>query len=159
MERKTLQLSYHSCQLDELSPADRELVEKAKQATFTSYEPYSHFSVGAAVRLSDGQTCFAASNQENAAFGAGTCAERATLFYAHANSNGLPVSAIAIAARGTDGEFTHAPISPCGICRQALLEAETRAGKAIRVLLYGQSEVLLLDTVKDLLPFAFSEII
>ena len=83
MENRNLTISYVSCRLDELEAADRELVEAACQATYTSYAPYSHFSVGAAVRLTNGEV-IQGSNQENAAYSAGTCAERCTMFYANA---------------------------------------------------------------------------
>ena len=147
-------ISYVSCQLDELETADRLLVEAARQATYTSYAPYSHFSVGAAVRLTNGEV-IQGSNQENAAYSAGTCAERCTMFYANAKFPDESIETIAIAARGTNGEFTKAPISPCGVCRQALVEAQLRAGKNLRVLLYGQDEILVINSISDMMPFQF----
>lgn len=158
METRTLTIHYRHCLLEELEALDRELAECARRATLTSYAPYSHFSVGAAVRLSSGEI-ISGSNQENAAFGAGTCAERCALFHAHAAHPEEVVTTIAVAARGTDGEFTASPVSPCGICRQALLEARTRAHAPIRVLLCGREEVFVLNDVHDLLPFAFEEIV
>lgn len=159
MEEKTLIIKYQVFQLDELEEPDRELVNMARKATFTSYAPYSHFSVGASLRLSNGEVV-SGSNQENAAFGAGTCAERCTLFHAHAAYPKETVVSVAIAARGTDGDFTEIPVAPCGICRQALMEAQTRAnGKRIRVLLCGRSEVVIVDGINDLLPFAFDTIV
>lgn len=159
MEEKTLIIKYQVFQLDELEEPDRELVDMARKATFTSYAPYSHFSVGASLRLSNGEVV-SGSNQENAAFGAGTCAERCTLFHAHAAYPKETVVSVAIAARGTDGDFTEIPVAPCGICRQALMEAQTRAnGKRIRVLLCGRSEVVIVDGINDLLPFAFDTIV
>lgn len=158
MENRTLTINYASCPFEALSEADRLLVEAARQATYTSYAPYSHFSVGAAVRLSNGEVV-SGSNQENAAFSAGTCAERCTMFYANARYPDAPIREIAIAARGTDGRFTEAPISPCGVCRQALIEAQTRAAAPIRVLLYGAREVLVISSVSQLLPFQFDEIV
>lgn len=154
-----MSIKYQVCPLNELDAQDRKLAELARKATFTSYAPYSHFSVGAALRLSNGVTV-SGSNQENAAFGAGTCAERCTLFHAHASYPDEKVVAIAVAARGTDGEFTESPVSPCGICRQALMEAQTRAGGTkIRVLLCGRHEVYVVDGINDLLPFAFDTIL
>lgn len=158
MQERTLQISYHTCQLDELNEADRKVVEAAREATFTSYAPYSNFHVGAAVRLDNGEV-LSGSNQENAAFGAGTCAERTTMFYANAHYPESPIKTIAIAARGTNGEFTEAPISPCGVCRQALIEAQTRAKQPVRALLFGQREVLIVDSISDMLPFQFDEIV
>ena len=158
MEKRTLTIQYEAFGFDELSEQDRELVEAARKATYTSYAPYSHFCVGAAVRLNTGEIV-SGSNQENAAFGAGTCAERCTMFYANAKHPDEPIRTIAIAARGTDGEFTLSPISPCGVCRQALIEAQKRAQQPIRVLLYGRRETLLLDSISCLLPFQFDEIV
>lgn len=158
MENRNLTISYVSCRLDELEAADRELVEAACQATFTSYAPYSHFSVGAAVRLTNGEV-IQGSNQENAAYSAGTCAERCTMFYANAKYPDESIETIAIAARGTNGEFTKAPISPCGVCRQALVEAQLRAGKNLRVLLFGENETFVINSISDMMPFQFDEIV
>lgn len=158
MKNLSLQISYQSCTMEELSAADQELVGAAKEATYTSYSPYSHFSVGAAVRLSNGEIV-AGSNQENAAFGAGTCAERCTMFYANARYPEEHIQVIAIAARGVDGDFLQSPISPCGVCRQALIEAQTRGKEPIKVLLYGEREIYVLKSISDLLPFQFDEIV
>lgn len=157
MSTQTLTILYDAATLEALSPEDRELVEAARKATRTSYAPYSHFSVGAALRLNNG-VIVSGSNQENAAFSAGTCAERCALFYAQATYPEARLKAIAVAARGTDGQYLPHPISPCGVCRQALMEARTLAGAPIRTLLYGDSGIYILDDVADLLPFAFSEI-
>ena len=138
---------------DELSDDDRQLVEDARQMTRTSYSPYSHFQVGAALRLADGQV-FRGSNQENAAFPTGLCAERTAFFAAQANVPEVPPVCIAIAAY-TNGEFTAKPVSPCGSCRQALLEAETRYQHPIRVLLYGTDGVYIIESMKALLPLNF----
>ncbi len=138
---------------DELSASDRELVERAKAMTRNSYSPYSHFQVGAALRLADG-TIYGGSNQENAAFPVGLCAERAAFFYAQAQAPEQPPVAIAIAAF-SGGAFLAKPISPCGMCRQALLEAETRYGCHIRVLLYGTEGTYVINSVRELLPLTF----
>lgn len=112
------------CNLQELTADDRELVERAIKATENAYAPYSHFYVGAAIRLQDG-TIFTGANQENAAFTSGTCAERATLFAAQSQRPDQPLSTIAIAARNAAGLLKQ-PIPPCGQCRQALLGMEDR---------------------------------
>ena len=138
---------------DELTADYRELVERAKAMTRTSYSPYSHFQVGAALRLADGSV-YGGSNQENAAFPVGLCAERTAFFYAQAQAPELAPVAIAIAAF-TGGKFLEKPISPCGMCRQALLEAETRYGQPIRVMLYGESGIYVVNSVRDLLPLTF----
>lgn len=140
-------------QFHQLSASDRELVEQAKQMTFTSYAPYSHFHVGAALRLSDGQV-YTGSNQENAAFGMSLCAERTAFFAAGANSPHVPPVAVAIAAR-SGNDFTALPVSPCGACRQALAEAETRFSQPIRVILYGTDAIYIVQSMSQLLPLNF----
>ena len=154
MTDKTLTIAYRSMQLDELAETDRQLIDAAISATETSYAPYSHFCVGAAVRLESG-VVVVGSNQENVAFPSGTCAERCAMFYAGSRHPHEAPETIAIAARGTDGRLTPRPISPCGACRQVLLQAETRFGRRLRVLLYGSQEVIEISGVSDLLPFEF----
>lgn len=139
---------------DELPASDRELVDVAKDMTSASYAPYSKFHVGAAIRMAGG-AIVRGSNQENAAYPSGTCAERTACYQASALYPGEAMSKIAIAA-GTGGEFQRRPISPCGACRQALLEYETLYGP-IEVILYGADEVYVLPSVASLLPFCFSE--
>ena len=141
---------------DELSEADRSLVEKAREATYRSYSPYSHFSVGAAILLDNGEI-IEGSNQENVAYPSGTCAERSACYYAGARYPEARFEAIAIAARGTDGEFTATPTAPCGACRQALLEYEILAKHNVRVLLASRDAVYVLPSVKSSLPLAFTE--
>lgn len=139
--------------IEELTETDRQLIEDAKAMTSTSYSPYSHFSVGAAIRLADGQV-FLGSNQENAVFPVGLCAERTAFFAASANAPGVPPIAIAIAACNTEGPLAK-PVTPCGSCRQALLEAEMRFQQPIRVLLYGTEGVYVIASMRQLLPLTF----
>lgn len=141
---------------DELSEAERRLVDAARDAVDGSYAPYSHFHVGAAIRLANGEIVTGA-NQENAAYPSGTCAERSACFWAGARYKDVPFECIAVAATGTDGRPVAAPISPCGACRQALLEYETLAGHDVPVLLAGADRVYCLPSVRSLLPLAFSE--
>ncbi|MDE6489704.1 MAG: cytidine deaminase, partial [Muribaculaceae bacterium] len=116
----------------ELDETSRRLVDMARQATERSYAPYSKFHVGAAILLDNGEI-ITGSNQENAAYPSGTCAERTAAYYAHSQYPDARFRTIAIAARGTDGDEVPAPISPCGACRQALLEYEKLAGKDVTV--------------------------
>lgn len=153
MKEITLESRYLACRFDELSASDRSLVERAKEATSHSYAPYSHFCVGAAALLADG-TVVTGSNQENAAYPSGLCAERTTLFYAGAQHPDQAVCALAIAARDTDG-FTAQPTPPCGACRQVMLETEMRHQQPMRILLYGESETYVIKGVRTLLPFIF----
>ena len=156
MKTKEITITFEELTFDELSPADRALVDQAREATSRSYAPYSHFCVGAAILLSNGETVTGA-NQENAAYPSGTCAERSACYYAHARYPEARFEKIAIAARGTDGEFVSDPVAPCGACRQALLEYETLAGRGVEVLLVGRDRVYRLPSVRSTLPLAFSE--
>ena len=141
------------CQLEELADDDRQLVEKAIGATQNSYAPYSNFHVGACLRLADGREVIGA-NQENAVFPLGLCAERTAIFAAQAQRPDQPIVKLAIAARNESG-FMANPVSPCGSCRQVILEMEERYNQPIRILLYGTNGVYLIDSVRDLLPLCF----
>ena len=152
MRNFRIEIPVCACSYDELSEADRQLIDAAKEATSQSYAPYSHFAVGAAALLEDG-TVVTGSNQENAAYPSGTCAERTTLFYANSHYPDQGVKALAIAARNTQG-FLDSPIPPCGACRQVLLETERRYSLPIRILLYGVRETYCLQGVKSLLPLS-----
>ena len=126
----------------------------AKNATANSYSPYSRFSVGAAVRLSDGAV-YTGNNQENASYPCGLCAERTALYYANAQHPDTPVEAVAIAAKNMYG-FLKTPITPCGACRQSLLETENRFRQKISVYLYGTERVYRIDSIAELLPLQFN---
>lgn len=156
MQEIELKTVIKACQTDELTAEEQHLVQLAIEATDRSYAPYSHFSVGAAVRLDNGLE-LSGSNQENAAYPSGLCAERTTLFYAGAQYPDEPVRMLAIAARGTDGELTFEPTGPCGACRQVIVESETRAGRPIRILLYGRKCTYVIEGIRALLPLCFSE--
>lgn len=156
MKRKEITIGYDELDYNGLTDAERLLVDEARQATQRSYAPYSHFRVGAAIALDNG-VIVPGSNQENAAFPSGTCAERSACFYAHARYPDAKFVKIAVAARGTNGEFTDSPTAPCGACRQALLEYETLAGTNVPVLLAGAKSVIEVESVKALLPLAFVE--
>jgi len=153
MEKIHIDIDFAKMQLDELTDEDQLLVNRAIEATTSSYAPYSKFCVGAAVLL-DNETIVIGANQENASFPAGICAERTALFAAAAAHPQEPVKAIAIAARNVDG-LTSSPVPPCGLCRQVMLETEQRSGHAMRIMLYGQTGVYVFDGIKDLLPLQF----
>lgn len=154
MKKFDLHVTVQIYTYDELNAIDRELIDAARTATYRSYAPYSHFSVGAAARLANGEIV-TGSNQENAAYPSGLCAERTTLFYANAQFPELAVTTLAIAARNEEGEFLTEPIPPCGACRQVMLETEKRYKQPMRVLLYGTQGIYELQNVGDLLPLSF----
>lgn len=153
MKTVNIPIQITSVGYDELSDEDRRLVDEAKEATSRSYAPYSRFSVGAAALLEDG-TVVSGSNQENAAYPSGTCAERTTLFYANSRYPEQAVKALAIAARN-ETDFVSSPIPPCGACRQVLLETEQRYHHPMRILLYSKTEIYLMTGVRNLLPLSF----
>lgn len=156
MQELTLNTTIKAMQKEELSEAEQLLVEAAIEATKRSYSPYSHFSVGAALLLENGKTVIGC-NQENAAFPAGLCAERTAIFAAGAQYPDVPVTMLAIAARNSKGELTDEPISPCGTCRQVMIETETRFKHPIRILLYGKKCIYVLEGIKQLMPLSFTE--
>lgn len=153
MKEQSIHIKYQVAQMEELCLEEQELVNKAKEATKNSYANYSHFHVGAACRLSDGKIVIGA-NQENAAFPSGLCAERTAIFAAQANYPSQSITTLAIAAHNKQG-FMKAPISPCGACRQVILEIEDRYKHPVRILLYGTGGIYIFESVKDLLPFSF----
>ena len=141
--------------LIECSNDKKDLIEKAKNSSNSAYAPYSGFHVGAAVLLEDG-TIVTGSNQENAAYPSGLCAERTALFYANAHYPNLAVKAIAIAAK-TKGNFTKDICAPCGSCRQVLVEVENRYNTPIQIIMYGENHIYEVDSIRDLLPFCFGK--
>lgn len=164
MENRTITTDYIECSYEELSAADRELVDAAKKATERAYAPYSKFHVGAAIRMENGEVV-TGSNQENAAYPSGTCAERTACFFASSKFPGMPMKKIAIAAwtnmhtdpmSDFEAGFQENPISPCGACRQALLEYETLYSD-MEVILYGRKRIFIFPSVKSLLPLCFTE--
>ena len=122
MEKRNIEISYMAGAPETLDAESRMLADAACKATESSYSPYSHFQVGAAVLLEDG-TVVTGSNQENAAYPSGLCAERVTIFSAGAQHPGKKIKALAIAAQ-TGGTFLKAPITPCGACRQVMTQFE-----------------------------------
>ena len=138
----------------ELSDPDQMLLSAANAAIERAYAPYSNFQVGASLLLKSG-VVIEGNNQENIAYPSGLCAERVALFYAGANHPNDPIIKICIVAQGDlmpDGAL----LSPCGSCRQVLLESETRQEEPIEVILMQRSgEIIVLDSAQNLLPFGF----
>jgi cytidine deaminase len=139
---------------EELNVPDRILLEQASKASETSYSPYSSFQVGAAVRLANDEI-ISGSNQENAAYPSGLCAERVALFYAQAKFPDVPVLAIAIYARSQEFKLDK-PITPCGSCRQVMAEYENRHRHKMRVVMgNGDGLVQVITGIENLLPLMF----
>lgn len=149
----TLQYNIVSSEM-QLNAADQQLVTAAKAARSRAYAPYSRFQVGASVRLENGQIV-EGNNQENIAYPSGLCAERVALFYVGANYPNLAIESICIVVQG-DLIAAENYVSPCGSCRQVMLESEARQTSSIRVLLVqNDGRIFILNACKDLLPFGF----
>ena len=139
--------------IEEMDPKDQALVREAIEAQKGSYATYSGFNVGAAVLLEDG-TVVRGSNQENAAYPSGLCAERTAMFAAGANYPGKAMVSIAIVG-GFDHELSEDPCSPCGACRQVMAEYQTLSGKPLSVIMFGTKKTWKFAKVDDILPFIF----
>ena len=132
-----------------LSAEDRALVEAATEATQWAYAPYSNFRVGAAARLLSGEIITAA-NCESEVFPSGMCAERSLLYFHASNHPDNAITELAIASSPSERECY-----PCGACRQALLDAETRQGRPMRIIMAGGGRATVVDSAESLLPFTF----
>jgi cytidine deaminase len=138
-----------------LTEEDRVLLEEALLFADKSYSPYSHFQVGAVARLSSGKRVGGA-NQENAAFPMCVCAEQVVLTQCGALYSDDPIQTMAITARSTVNP-TQGPVSPCGGCRQAMVEYTHRQGQDFRLLLGGASgPVYVIEKAQELLPLSFN---
>lgn len=154
MHKKTYQIFTEEFEkIEELTAADRDLVQAARESSANAYAPYSKFSVGAAVMLANGEV-IKGNNQENADFTDGLCAERVALFYAHAVYPDVAVKALAVTAKNVNG-LIPGPAQPCGSCRQVLVETEFRFNHPIRLILDGAEKIMVLEGADNLLPFAF----
>lgn len=139
---------------EELTPEELKLAHSAMEATRRSYAPYSHFEVGTAALLENG-CIITGTNQENAAFPSGICAERTALFSANSQYPDQKVITLAIAARRQESPTFQAFISPCGACRQVMAETEQRFNSPMKVMLCGNEKVYVIDSATDLLPLSF----
>ena len=155
MQEKDINIQYKEYSSASELPAEYNLLmEKAAEATKSSYAPYSKFNVGAAVLMGNGEIV-TGSNQENAASPSGLCAERVALFAAHHNYPSSPVKAIAIIG-SQNGILTSTLTYPCAACLQVLLESQKRAGAPIAVIVGSAGKLQVMESVDALLPFSFS---
>ena len=157
MTNKEIKIAYQEYDsLDQLNSQDRKLADAAIAAIATSYAPYSRFNVGAAIMFEDGDI-IKGSNQENAAYPSGLCAERTALFYASSAHPDKAITGIAIAA-GQNGVLCDSPATPCGACRQVMAQYQTKGGKPMHTILVGAKRIWKFDKVDDLLPLIFDSI-
>ena len=157
MNEKSISISYEEYEnINQLAEEDRELALAAKDAMNNAYAPYSHFHVGAAVRMSGGEIVKGA-NQENAAFPSGTCAERTAMFSAAATYPDKDICSIAIVG-GVHGRLAEEPVTPCGACRQVMAQYQARSGKPMSIIMIGASRIWKFKKVNDILPLIFDSI-
>jgi cytidine deaminase len=156
MSEHSININFKLLNLSELSEDERNLMQRAKGMCDTAYAPYSNFHVGAALLLEDGSV-ICGSNQENAAYPSGLCAERTAFFAFGATRRETKIKKIAITCRkANSNNYLH--VTPCGACRQAMLEYENLQKADIQVFLQAENEkVMIIKSISDLLPFAFSE--
>ena len=155
MKEEKIELTFVKANFNELDISEQELIEKAKNAYSNAYAPYSGFLVGAALLLENDEI-ISGNNQENVAYPSGLCAERVALFYASAKYPQVAINTIAISAKSKTFEIEDV-VSPCGACRQVMAEYQQKQGKNIRILLHSPNdEVLIANSVTDLLPFMFN---
>ncbi|HEY8689573.1 MAG TPA: cytidine deaminase [Chitinophagaceae bacterium] len=140
---------------DELNEDDAFLLSEARSVTQFAYAPYSNFQVGAVAKLVNGKIV-SGTNQENASYPAGICAERSLLSTAASIHPGIGIETMAVTYNNLKGE-SDSPVSPCGICRQVISEFQNRYKKPIRIILSGmKGKVQIIDNACYLLPLAFS---
>ncbi len=142
---------------EDLSLPDRELLEAAREVTKKAYAPYSKFMVGAVAILENGEKV-SGTNQENASYPVGICAERVLMASASMIHTGVPIITMAIAYHNLKGE-SDKPVSPCGMCRQSMIEYEERTKHPIRLILSGLSgKVYIIEKASQLLPLSFGSV-
>jgi cytidine deaminase len=156
LTNRKIEITYQETfDINDLEPAERRMLKKAKLAAREAYAPYSEFKVGAAVLLENGEIIIG-SNQENAVFPSGCCAERVALFQASAIFPNIPVKSIIIVALHK-GKFLAQPVAPCGTCRQVILETRNRFNQAIKVIMFGEEMIRIVNDGIYLLPFPFEK--
>ena len=156
MKKDTYSFSYTVYDsVNELPKEDAQLLNDAREMTQHAYAPYSNFHVGAIAKLSNGKTVVG-TNQENASFPVGLCAERVLLSSIASQFPKVPIETIAISYKSDSVKSDH-PVAPCGLCRQSLIEFEERLKSPIRLILAGmEGKVIVIDSSKHLLPLAFT---
>ena len=155
MSKETMSFGYEVYDsADDLNKEDRELLDAAREVTARAYAPYSHFNVGAVARLQNGELV-SGTNQENAAYPVGICAERVLMGTAAVLFPNMPIETMAISYHNLNGDSSK-PASPCGMCRQYLKEFEDRTKAPVRLILSGQTgKIYVIEKASQLLPFSF----
>lgn len=155
MKKRSLSINFEECEnLEELASDDQMLIQKAIEIARKSYSPYSKFPVGAAILLENGEI-YAGNNQENISFPAGTCAERTVINYVKANFPNQKIKKLAVTALNVSSKN---PVTPCGVCRQVIVEMENIQKEPIKVFLHKLDGcTFAFESSSSLLPLAFEE--
>lgn len=155
MKTKEIKISISEFEnLNELPVADQQLVLKARAVAMNAYAPYSNFLVGAALKLADG-TVVTGNNQENASSPMGICAEQVALSWANANYPDVAVETLVVTARNQSGKMADR-VSPCGACRQVMLETQSRFKRPMRIILDSLYKIEIINNAESLLPLSFN---
>ncbi len=142
--------------IEQLDSQDQNLIQEAIKARKNAYAPYSQFMVGAAVLLENGAVILG-SNQENASYPSGLCAERVAVFQAGSKYPGVTIKSIAISAMSKT-HLVDTPAAPCGNCRQAISEYEFKQNEPITILMMGEKgEIIKCESLSDILPLGFNK--
>lgn len=146
---------YEYNSIDDFCKEEQELIKKCKESVKNAYAPYSKFNVGASVLLANGKI-ISGSNQENAAYPSGLCAERVAIFYANSKYPNVAVKALAVTAF-TKNQYIENTVPPCGSCRQVIIETEKRFRTPIKIILVSRNKISVVENAKELLPLNFNE--
>ncbi len=157
MKKRTIEIAYQSLQFEELSSENQHLINQADEIRDKAYAVYSDFYVGAALLLDDGNIVLG-NNQENIAFPSSLCAERVAIFYCKANYPNSKIKKIAITAKSIKEAYKEV-VTPCGSCRQVISEYERNQGSPIEIILKGEQEILIFNSINDLLPLSFETVV
>ena len=137
-----------------LDETEKKLFEKAQKIRDSAYAPYSNFTVGCAILLENGEI-ITGSNQENAAYPSGLCAERTTIFWIGANFPDLKIKKLFVIGAPKEA-ISSTPIPPCGACRQSILEYEAKQNEEIEIYFASlDGAIYKTKSIRDLLPFSF----
>ncbi|HEY1040829.1 MAG TPA: cytidine deaminase [Bacteroidia bacterium] len=140
----------------DLANEDRLLLMHARKSLENAYAPYSHFNVGAAILLENGEIVVG-NNQENAAYPSSLCAERVAIYYSGAKYPGVKIKALAVTVKA-ESQVISEPVTPCGACRQAIAEYETRYEQKIRMIMAGETgKIYISESIESLLPLMFNK--
>lgn len=153
MKQEEIIIKYKSYKLDDLSREYKDLIKEAEKIRDKAYAVYSGFYVGVSIQLENNKI-YLGNNQENIALPSSLCAERVAIFYCKANNPNSKIKRIAIAAKSVKEAYNEV-VTPCGACRQVISEYERNQSVPIEIILKGEKEVLIFNSIKDLLPLSF----